>query len=133
VSRFAGVLGRHGHGGRGKRHDGGVDIRPLARAPPAQLTVHGRRSVRDAVSGSTTQFLPVRIRGRQRGHALLALALRLSAGRRSVWVVRGAGPEVAGRAPRHVRRGRAHHHGYRLATRAWHPQVPCPLPWFGQQ
>jgi len=80
VSRSTGVLGRHGHGGRGERHDGGVDVCPLARASPAQLAVHGRRAVRDAVSGSAAQFVPVRVPGRQRGHALLALALRLPAG-----------------------------------------------------
>jgi len=80
VSRSIGVLGRHGHGGRGERHDGGVDVCPLARSPPAQLTVHGRRAVRDTVSGSAAQFVPVRVPSRQRGHALLALAFRLPAG-----------------------------------------------------
>jgi len=80
VSRSTGVLGRHGYGGRGERHDGGVDVRPLARAPPAQLTVHGRRAVRDPMSGSASQLVQVRVPGRQRGHALLALALRLPEG-----------------------------------------------------
>jgi len=65
VSRSIGVLGRYGHGGRGERHDGGVDVRPLARAPPAQLAVHGWRAVRDAVSCSAAQFVQVRVLGRQ--------------------------------------------------------------------
>jgi len=85
-----GVPGRHSRGGRGKRHDGGVDVHPLARAPSAQLAVHGRRAVRDAVSGAAAQRVPVRVQGGQRGHALLALALGLSAGRRRVRLVRRA-------------------------------------------
>lgn len=131
--RFAGVSRRHGNGGRGERHDGGVDVHPLARTPPAQLAVHGRRAVRDAVPGAAAQLVPVRVRGGQRGHALLALALGLPARRRGVRLVRGARAEGARRAQGHVRRGRARAHRHRLAPRAGHPQVSRPLPRFGQQ
>lgn len=84
------MLGRHRGGERGERDDGGVDVHSLARTPPAQLAVHGRRAVRDAVPGTAAQFVPVRANGRQRGHALLALAFRLPARRRRVRGVRGA-------------------------------------------
>lgn len=127
------MFGRHDRGGRGERDDGGVDVHPLARAPPAQLAVHGRRAVRDAVPGAAAQLVPLRVQGGQRGHALLALALRLPAGRRRVRLVHRAGAEGARRAPGHVRRGRARAHHHRLAARAGHPQVPGPLPWFRRQ
>lgn len=125
--------GRHSRRGRGERHDGGVDVHPLARAPPAQLAVHGRRAVRDAVPGAAAQRVPVRVQGGQRGHALLALALGLPAGRRRVRLVRRARAQVARRAQGHVRRGRARYHRHRLAARAGHTQVPRPLPRFRQQ
>lgn len=125
--------GRHGTGGRGQRHDGRIDVRPLARTPSAQLAVHGRRAVRDAVPGAAAQLVPIRVRGGQRGHTFLALAFGLSAGRRRVRVIHRAGAERARRPQGHVRRGRARAHGYRLAARVGHPQVPSPLPRFGQQ
>lgn len=128
-----GMPGRCSRGGRGERHDGGVDVHPLARPSSAQLAVHGRRTVRDAVPGAAAQHVPVHVQGGQRGHALLALALGLSAGRRRVRIVRRTGTEIARRAQGHVRRGRARAYHHRLAPRAGHPQVPRPLPRFGQQ
>lgn len=130
---YAGMPGRHDRGGRGERHDGRVDVHPLARTPSAELAVHGRRTVRDPVPGAAAQLVPVRVRSGQRGHALLALALRLPARGRRVRVVRGAGAQGTGRAQGHVRCGRARAHRHRLAARAGHPQVPSPLPRFGQQ
>lgn len=113
--------GRQDHRGRGERHDGRVHVHPLARAPSAQLPVHGRSAVRNAVPGAAAQLVPVRVRGRQRGHALLALAFGLSARRWRVRFVRGARAPRTRRAQGHVRRGRARADRHRLAARAGHP------------
>lgn len=122
--------GRQDRRGCGERHDGRVHVHPLARASPAQLAVHGRSAVRDAVPGAAAQLVPVRVRGRQRGHALLALALGLPAWRRRVRFVRGTRAPRTGRAQGHVRRRRARADYHRLVARVGHPQVPRPLPRF---
>lgn len=96
------MRGRQDHSGRGERHDGGIHVYPLARTPSAQLAIHGRRAVRDTMPGATAQLVPVRVLGRQRGYALLALALGLPAGRRRVRVVHRAGSKGTRRAQGHV-------------------------------
>lgn len=118
---LTGMSGRQDRGRRGECHDGGVDVHSLARTPPAKFAIHGRRPVRDAVSGPAAQHVPVRVLGGQRGHALLALALRVPARGRRFRVVHRSRSERTGRAPRLIRRGRARDRRHRLATRAGHP------------